>query len=268
MHVDLPSILVATAAVTLLAMIALWGVSLALGDVSIVDLYWGPGFAVIAFSALALGAGGTPRSSLIAGLVALWGIRLGLYLSWRNCGAGEDPRYQAIRRGFGDRFWLSSLAVVFLLQGVLMWIVSLPVQAAVVAVEPQSLVWLDAVGIVLWATGMLFETVGDWQLAAFKADPNNRGKVMDRGLWRHTRHPNYFGDFMVWWGCFAIALATPYGVWTVIGPLVITFLLLRVSGVSLLERSLVVTRPGYKEYVARTGAFFPWPPRRPVTPAQ
>jgi steroid 5-alpha reductase family enzyme len=244
------------------AMLALWLLSLALRDASIVDVWWGPGFAVVAAAAWWLGAGGdAPRRALSTGIVALWGLRLGGYLAWRNWGRGEDPRYQAMRRHWGPRFALASLATVFGLQGFLMWFVSLPVQAVHVSAG-GPLGALDALGAALAALGLFFEAVGDAQLARFRADPANRSRVMDRGLWRYTRHPNYFGDCCVWWGLYAIAAATPLGVWTFASPLLMTFLLLRVSGVALLERSIGRRRPEYADYAARTSAFVPRPPRR------
>jgi steroid 5-alpha reductase family enzyme len=205
-------------------------------------------------------AGSGDRAALALALTLLWGLRLGGYLLWRNAGHGEDPRYQAMRRHWGARFPLVSLVTVFALQGVLMWFVSLPVQVAI-ASTPTPFGALDALGALLFAIGLGFESVGDLQLARFKADPANAGRVMDRGLWRYTRHPNYFGDCLVWWGLFAIALATPAGVFTVLSPVAMTFLLLRVSGVALLERSIVKRRPEYRDYIERTSAFVPLPPR-------
>jgi steroid 5-alpha reductase family enzyme len=244
------------------AMFALWLVSLALRDVSIVDVFWGPGFALIAGAAWWLGVGGdSERRALATGLVALWGIRLGAYLAWRNTGRGEDPRYQAMRRHWGDRFPLASLGTVFGLQCLLMWFVSLPVQAVHVS-SGGPLGALDSAGTALALVGLFFETAGDLQLARFRTDPANRGRVMDQGLWRYTRHPNYFGDCCVWWGLYLIAAATPIGVWTLLSPAAMTFLLVRVSGVALLERSIGRRRPDYADYVARTSAFFPLPPRR------
>ncbi|MFO0756209.1 MAG: DUF1295 domain-containing protein [Byssovorax sp.] len=241
------------------ALFLLWLLSLRLRDSSIVDIFWGLGFAIIAWVTLLTRGGAPPRSRLAVGLTTLWGLRLASYLAWRNIGKGEDPRYVAMRRHHGDRWPLRSLFIVFGLQGVLMWIVSLPVQAAVRAPEPAALGPLDMAGAALVIVGVLFEGVGDLQLARFKGDPQNRGKVMDRGLWRYTRHPNYFGDFVVWWGLFAIAAAAGAW-WTAIGPLLMSVLLLRVSGVTLLEKSMRA-RPGYEAYVRRTSAFFPWPPR-------
>src|SRR5262249_43977169 len=156
---------------------------------------------------------------------------LGGYLVWRNWGRGEDFRYAAMRRHWGDRFRWVSLATVFGLQAVLMWGISLPVQIAVLSARPRQLTWLDAAGVAVWAIGLGFESIGDWQLARWKSDPANAGAVMDRGLWRYTRHPNYFGDACVWWGLFLVACATPVGVWTVPAPIAMTYLLARVSGV-------------------------------------
>jgi steroid 5-alpha reductase family enzyme len=244
-------------------MVAVWLTSVWLRDASIVDVTWGPGFAGIALVAFAVSDGAFARRVLVTALALVWGLRLGGYLLWRAWGKPEDFRYQAMRRHWGARFPIVSLFTVFALQGVLMWIVSLPIQIAQVSREPAALGALDALGAGLWLVGLLFESVGDAQLARFKADPANAGTVMDRGLWRYTRHPNYFGDCLVWWGLFAIALAVPGGVYAVVGPIVMTILLRRVSGVTLLERSLVKRRAGYADYVARTNAFVPGPPRAP-----
>ncbi len=259
---DAPTLFATALAIGAAAMAALWLVSLALRDASIVDIFWGPGFALIAGASWLLGSGGdAERRALSTALVALWGVRLGGYLAWRNIGRGEDPRYQAMRRRWGDRFPLASLFTVFGLQSLLMWFVSLPVQAVHVS-SGGPLGALDAAGAALALIGLFFEAVGDLQLARFRADPANRGRVMDRGLWRYTRHPNYFGDCCVWWGLYLIAAATPIGIWTLASPVAMTFLLLRVSGVALLERSIAKRRPDYADYAARTSAFVPRPPRR------
>jgi len=256
------TILLTTAAVTLAMMFGLWLVSLAMKNASIVDIFWGAGFAVIAVVTFARADGYAPRKLLIVSLVAIWGLRLASYIGWRNAGKGEDFRYQAMRKRYGDRFALISLFTVFILQGVLMWVISLPLQFAQLSREPARLTWLDFLGAALWVIGLSFEAIGDGQLARFKADPANKGKVMDRGLWAYTRHPNYFGDALLWWGYFLIALATRRGWWTVISPLLMTTLLMKVSGVALLEKTLVKTRPEYRDYVSRTSAFFPLPPKR------
>jgi len=263
----LTSVLAASAGAILLLMVVTWLVSVLVHDASIVDIIWGAGFVVVAATAAAAGDGFPDRRYLLLALVGIWGLRLSGYLAWRNLGHGEDYRYVAMRKKFGDRFWWISFFQVFLLQGVLMWVVSLPVQLSASAEEPASFGPLALVGIALWTVGFLFETVGDAQLARFKADPANRGQVMDQGLWRFTRHPNYFGDFCVWWGIFLVAAETGPGRFGIIGPIVMSTLLMRVSGVAMLERTIGKRRPGYAEYVARTSAFFPRPPKRPAAEA-
>lgn len=247
-------ILVASALGVAVLMTATWLVSLAAKDASIVDIVWGLGFVLVAW--IAWFGESDDRSLLVAALVTVWGVRLSGYLAWRNLGKGEDFRYQAMRRRYGRRFGLISLVVVFGLQGVLMWTVSLPVQAA--SGGPLSAV--DGLGVAVWIIGIAFETVGDLQLARFKRDPANAGKVLDTGLWRYTRHPNYFGDFCVWWGIYVVAFAGGAW-WTAIGPAVMTALLMRYSGAGLLEKTIGRRRPGYDEYVRTTNAFFPGPPK-------
>lgn len=243
------------------AMVCLWLVSLTLKNASIADAAWGAGFAMTAWASLALAERPTPRAWLLVALTTIWGLRLAGYLLWRNWGEPEDRRYAAMRRASGPRFWLTSLLTVFLLQGALMWFISLPLQLAIARRAPAPLGWLDLAGLLLWTTGFLFETVGDYQLARFKGDPQNAGQVLDRGLWRLTRHPNYFGDFCVWWGLYLIAAAGG-AAWTIASPLVMSYLLLKVSGATLLERTIADRRPDYAAYQARTNAFFPGPPRR------
>ncbi|MCU0306261.1 MAG: DUF1295 domain-containing protein [Thermoleophilia bacterium] len=241
-------------------MLVTWLISLPLRNASIIDPVWPLGFVVVAWVAFAAADGDRARSLLIVALVTVWGLRLSGYLFWRNAGKGEDFRYAAMRRR-GSRFWLRSLLTVFALQGVLMWVVSLPAQMGQVP-DGAGPVALAVAGVALWGVGVLFETVGDWQLARFKRDPANRGKVMDRGLWRYTRHPNYFGDFCVWWGIFLVAATAGGWVWvSAVGPLLMSVLLIRVSGVALLEKDIAARRPGYAEYARRTSAFFPRPPR-------
>jgi len=260
--------LAVAAAVIAGAMVLLWLVSLAARDTSIVDIFWGPGFVLVAWTVFAwvtahdLPDGGGARRLLLAALVTVWGLRLGIYLGRRNLGKGEDYRYVAMREKARGRFWLISLGKVFLLQGLLMWVVSLPLQAGQLPSTPDGLGPLALAGAAVWAIGLFFESLGDWQLARFKSDPANRGRVMDRGLWRYTRHPNYFGDFLVWWGLYLVALEGHGTWWTVAGPLLMSFLLLRVSGVAMLEKTIATRRPGYEQYVRRTSAFFPLPPRR------
>jgi steroid 5-alpha reductase family enzyme len=254
----------ATLVFTASAMLLLWLVSLRLRDASIVDIWWGPGFVSIAAVSFMLGSGGDPmRSRLVLLMAALWGLRLGAYLFWRNAGKGEDYRYQAMRRHYGERFARVSLVSVFGLQGALMWFISLPLQVAQTGGATGGLGALDALGSAAFAAGLLCEALGDLQLARFKSDRANAGRVMDRGLWRYTRHPNYFGDCLAWWGIWLVACGAPGGVYTLASPLLMTYLLLRVSGVALLERGLVKRKPGYADYIARTSAFIPRPPRVP-----
>lgn len=253
---SLPATLLLILALTFL----LWLVSLALRDASIVDIFWGCGFVIVAWYDWFTVTGYAPRRLLLTVLVTIWGLRLALYLFRRNAGRGEDFRYQAMRKRI-RYFAFVSLFIVFLAQGVLIWLISLPIQIAQSAPTPAHLTWLDYLGATLWLTGLTFEAVGDWQLARFKADPANKGKVMERGLWRYTRHPNYFGDALLWWGLFLIALAVPHGWLTVISPLVMTLLLLKISGVALLEKSLSKAKPDYAAYARRTSAFIPWFPK-------
>jgi len=259
---DLLPVWLASAGALAVALFALWLLSLARRDASIVDVFWGLGFVGVAWIAFALGDGTPARKTLVTGATTLFGVRLAGYLAWRNHGAGEDPRYQRMRRHHGDRFGWVSLFSVFGLQGVLLWLVSMPLQVAQVRPGPP-LGAFDVLGALLVAVGIAFESIGDLQLARFKSDPANAGRVMDRGLWRYTRHPNYFGDALVWWGLGVMALSVPGGAWTLFSPVLMTVLLLRVSGVKLLERSLAKTKPAYADYVARTSTFFPLPPRRP-----
>lgn len=243
-------------------MIALWLVSLRLRNSSIVDVFWGTGFVIANWIAFGLTPDGwAVRKGLIGLLVTIWGLRLSLYILWRNWGQPEDFRYQTWRREAGRSWWWQSLLRVFMLQGALMGIICAPLVAvhAGNAAAPSALTAFDLLGVAVWLVGFFFESAGDWQLARFKADPRNRGKIMDRGVWRYTRHPNYFGDAAEWWGFYLIAVAAG-GWWTIVSPILMTLLLLRVSGVTLLEKTLAA-RPGYGDYVRRTSAFIPWPPR-------
>lgn len=262
--------LVVTLSTTLAAIAGLmalvWLLSVARSDASIVDPFWGLGFVIVSLAAYLLNCPATMRTMLLVALTTIWGMRLSAYLLWRNSGHGEDRRYQAMRATHGTRFWWISLFTVFLLQAVILWFVSWPIQVACIAGEAVPLGWLDLVGASVWLVGFLFEAIGDWQLARFKSAPANAGRVMDRGLWRFTRHPNYFGDCCVWWGLYLIAAAGGAW-WTMFSPLVMTLLLLKVSGVSLLEKTITDRRPDYADYQARTNAFFPGLPRtRGVAP--
>ena len=242
-------------------MTLIWIVSLIRKDASVVDIFWGLGFVVVAACYFALTDGFMLRKIILMVIVAIWGLRLSGYILWRNWGKPEDFRYQKWRAEAGPSFWWRSYFKVFLTQGALMWIISAPLLAAQFGAAPAQLTWLDDLGIIVWAVGFFFEAGGDLQLARFKANPANKGKVMDRGVWRYTRHPNYFGDATQWWGYYLIALAAG-GWWTIFSPILMTMLLLRVSGVALLEKTLKETKPQYKDYVERTSAFFPLPPKK------
>lgn len=246
--------------VIVVVMVALWLVSTVRRDASIVDPFWGAGFVIVAWVAWYMNSPASLRVLILSSLTTVWGLRLSLFLLWRNRRHAEDRRYAAMRAHHGSRFWWVSLCTVFLLQAAILWFVSLPIQCAAALNSSVPPGWLDAAGITIWGFGLFFETVGDWQLARFKMDPSNAGRVMDHGLWRYTRHPNYFGDFCVWWGLYLIAAAG--GAWmTVFSPLLISFLLSKVSGVRLLERTIADRRPDYVAYMARTNAFFPGPRR-------
>ncbi len=237
-----------------------WLVSLALRNVSFVDSLWSLFFLVAAIiyaaDAAVLGA----RGQLVVALVAIWSLRLSIYITARNWGEPEDYRYRKIRER-NEPFRIKSLYLVFGLQGLLAWIISLPLLVAIM--QPGPIGPLDAAALLLWGVGIVFEAGGDYQLARFKSDPGNAGKVLDTGLWRYTRHPNYFGDFCIWWSFFLLALPAG-GWWTIASPLLMSFLLLRVSGVAMLERTIVNRRPKYADYVRKTNAFFPWQPKSPA----
>jgi len=248
-------------AVILGVMTLLWVVSLILKNSSIVDIFWGAGFVVVVWIAFALTPQGYDlRKWLISLLVTVWGLRLTLHILIRNWGKPEDFRYQKWREENGKSWWWRSFFQVFMLQGIIMWIVSTPLLAAQISPTPARLGVLDILGILLWGFGFYFEAAGDAQLTRFKSDPANKGKVMNRGVWQYTRHPNYFGDSAQWWGFYLIA-ASAGGWWTVFSPILMTLLLVRVSGVALLEKTME-KRPGYLEYKARTSAFIPWFPRK------
>jgi steroid 5-alpha reductase family enzyme len=238
-------------------MIALWLISVIRKDASIVDIFWGLGFGLIAGATFAVSPGGAKPIALTC-LTVVWGLRLSGYIAWRNHGKGEDPRYQAMRAYRGASFWWISLFTVFGLQGAVMWLVSLPVQVG--QLQGPTLSAVSYLGIAVGAVGFLFESLGDFQLAKFKSNSKNRNQVMDQGLWRYTRHPNYFGNALVWWGVFLVAV-TPSTFWLAISPVVMTFLLVKVSGVALLEKSLGSRSPEYRDYMRRTSAFIPWPPK-------
>jgi len=247
---------------TIAAMMTMvWILSLRRRDASIVDIAWGSGFVLVAWAVLVAASPRRAVDWVLPCLVTFWGLRLSGYLAWRNHGQPEDYRYRQMREKWGDAFWWVSLLTVFGLQGVVMWVVSLPIQTGI-GRDGAAASWLTLLGVVLWAIGFCFEAVGDWQLARFKSNPSNKGVVLDKGLWRYTRHPNYFGDFLVWWGLFSVAWSLGAPWWTVVSPATMSVLLMYVSGVTLLEKSLTAAKPTYQTYVQQTNAFFPGPPKR------
>ena len=243
-------------------MFVLWIISIFITNVSIVDIFWGFGYTLSATTYFVFGEGNPERKWLVFILVLIWGLRLTIYLGWRNIGKGEDFRYKEFRKNYGEnRYWWISFFQTFLLQGVLMWLISLPLLAAMHLSPDTSLGWLDAISVLIWIIGFTFETGGDLQLARFKRKPENKGKVLDRGFWRYTRHPNYFGDAAVWWA-FALFSMAAGGYWQMVGAVIITFFLMKVSGVTLLEKTLVETKPQYKDYIDKTSSFLPRPPKK------
>lgn len=242
-------------------MTLLWLFSLAIKDSSIVDIFWGIGFVITAwFYAYIIGFEKLNAWQFIfLGMVSIWGSRLAIYLGIRNIGKGEDFRYAQWRKESGKNWWWISFLRVFVLQGIILWIVSSIFVPALLATK--NLPILIYAGITLWAIGLYFEAIGDYQLMQFKNNPNNKGKVLNTGVWKYTRHPNYFGDALLWWGFFCFAFAHSSG-WTFIfSPLLMTFLLLKISGVAMLEKTLKETKPKYEEYIRKTSAFIPWPPK-------
>jgi steroid 5-alpha reductase family enzyme len=241
--------------VLLIAGVAAWVASLFVGKVSFVDSFWPAFFVLAAIVYMTGGEAHAARGLLVMLLLAAWALRLAVHIGIRNLGEPEDQRYASLAKRHRP-FSIKSLYIVFGLQAVLAWFVSLALLPSVRGGTPLNAV--DAAAAALWLAGMFFEVVGDWQLTRFRRDPSNRGKVLDNGLWRYTRHPNYFGEFCIWWAFYLFAVAAG-GWWTVLSPIVMSVLLLRVSGVALLEKTISKRRPGYAEYAERTNAFFPGP---------
>jgi len=237
-----------------------WVMSIKYQNVTIVDSLWGVGFVLVALTTFLVGSGFDGRRILVLLLTAMWGLRLTAHLTWRNWGQAEDHRYGQWRRESGPHFWWVSLFKVFWLQAVFLWVISLVLQHAMLAPQPVYFTILDIAGTLIWLIGMFFETVGDWQLSRFKSNPDNSRRVMDQGLWAWSRHPNYFGEFLIWWGFFVISLSTPGGWWTISSPIIVSLVLLKMTGVPLTETALKKRRPGYAAYVKRTSVFFPRPP--------
>jgi steroid 5-alpha reductase family enzyme len=242
-------------------MTTLWIVSVVLKNVSIVDMFWGFGF-VLVNTFYFFNTESTPAKIILLVLVAVWGIRLSIYLGIRNIGKPEDFRYQEFRKKYGEnRYWWISFFQTFLLQGILMFIISLPLLGVNLYSTSQSLNILDYLGILIWTIGFIFEAGGDKQLTDFKKNTANKGKVLSTGLWHYTRHPNYFGDSAVWWG-FGLFCLSAGSYWLVVGSVIMTLLIIKVSGVALLEKSLKDQKPQYKEYIEKTSSFIPWFPKK------
>lgn len=239
-----------------------WVLSVYLKNAGIVDIFWGLGFILVSgfyyFS--------TPdisfRKILVMTLVTIWGLRLSFHIYFRNSGKPEDYRYREFRKKYGEnRYWWFSYFQVFLLQGTLIWLISAPLLAAIYFETEKSFSVTDIIAIIFWTTGFVFETVGDWQLKQFKAVESNNGKLLQTGLWKYTRHPNYFGDAAVWWGFAFFSIATECYI-PVLSAVLMTWLIIKVSGVAMLERTLINSKPGFEDYVKKTNAFFPWFPKK------
>lgn len=243
-----------------LYMILIFMISQIKKDNSIVDMAWGPGFVLVSALALYLGQKFGFRQILVLILVLIWGTRLAIHIAIRSRGRGEDFRYAQWRRDWGKWFILRSFFQIFVFQGVLLLVISYPIIRIHYSSEP-GLNYLDIIGIFVWFTGFLFEAIGDYQLLKFKRNQENRGKIMDKGLWKYTRHPNYFGETLIWWGIFLISLSVKNGWTAIISPILITFLLLRVSGVTMLEKKYIGNKE-FEEYAKRTNSFIPWFPKK------
>lgn len=254
--IDIPAMLAGLAAITA-TMVVLWFFSVFLRNVSIVDIFWGPVIGLAGCVYWLPLPDPSVRAQLMLVLVVAWALRLGLYLFFRNKGKREDRRYAAMRERNDPAFWLKSLYLVFLLQAFLAWVVSLPVYGAMQGDAPLGV--LDYLGLVLFLFGLIWESLADWQLAHFLKNKTNKDSVLDTGVWRYSRHPNYFGEFCLWWGLWLLALAAG-AAWTVVGPLLLSFFLLKVSGVTMLEKDIGERRPAYRDYMRKTSAFFPRPP--------
>lgn len=246
----------------MILMTLVWIASVFMKNASIVDPFWSVGFIVAGVSYYLQTDGFELRKTILLTLLIIWGMRLAIYLGWRNIGKPEDYRYQQFRKDYGaERYWWFSFFQVFLLQGFLLWLISAPLLAAMYFGGDQPLGIFDYIGMTLWLIGFIFEAGGDYQLTRFKSKSENKGKLLTTGLWKYTRHPNYFGDACLWWGYgfFAIAVGSYL---PLLGPLLMSLLIIKVSGVAMLERTLKHTKLGYEDYVRRTSAFIPWFPKK------
>lgn len=243
-------------------MTAGWAVSLVRRNVTLADALWGAGFVLIAWLTFFTAHGYMPRMLFLCVLVTCWGVRLAAYMILRSRGKKEDKRYAAWRQKYGDSFWWVSLFKVFWLQALFQWLVALGVQYGQIRSVPAGFTLLDGIGVLVWITGFVVESAADLQLFRFLSNPANAGRVMERGLWRYSRHPNYFGESLMWWGIFIIVLSVPWGIWTIVSPILITYSLLRLSGVRLMEQLEFSNNPEYQAYAGRTSAFIPWFPKQ------
>ncbi len=254
MNIYLLSIILILVYMTTVFLFALW-----LEDNSIVDVAYGIAFVLVGWSGLLILGSGHARQWLSVILITVWGVRLALHIFLRKRGEGEDFRYRHWREEWGKTFVWRSFLQIFMLQGSVIFLVALPI-LLVINAPGGPLGALDLVGVMVWLFGFGFEAVGDWQLLRFKANPENRGRIIQNGLWRYTRHPNYFGEAVLWWGLFFIAINVQHGVWAIISPVLIAFLLLKVSGIPMLETKYE-NHPDFIVYKSRTNAFFPWFPK-------
>lgn len=255
-------LLISNLLILLTLLTLLWLISTRIKDASIIDIAWGPACALPAVLTFLRTDGAGPRAIVLTILVSLWAGRLAFYLAQRNLGHGEDYRYQKMRaaKASDAAFARWSLPYIYWLQGVIAWTVSLPVQLGQFGADGfGAIAWI---GVIIFVIGLSFEAIGDWQLKQFKADPANKGKLMTSGLWSLTRHPNYFGDAMVWTGLAVIALESPYGVWTILSPIVMAYFLVNVSGKAMTERAMAKKYPEYADYKRRVSGFIPMPPKR------
>jgi steroid 5-alpha reductase family enzyme len=266
MWFEAAQLLAANFMLVLSCLILLWGICLITGDPTPMDSFWAFGLALVSVSSFFLTGNASPRKILITSIAVAWGLRLGFHvlLRWRDHGA--DPRYAKMMKNAKEKFGWSypyaSLRLVFLTQAPLLWVTSLPVQLGQFSGADARLGAQSIAGAVLAVAGIIFESVGDWQLKRFKAVAGNAGKVMNRGLWRYTRHPNYFGDACVWWGLYIIAAESFFGIFSILGPAFLTFTLVKWSGAALLERRMLRSKPDYSEYIATTSSFIPWFPKK------
>jgi steroid 5-alpha reductase family enzyme len=250
-----------TAAALVVLMAVTFAVALRAGKHSVIDTAWGAGLAQVAVVALvsSLGHGQPSRRYLLLAAAVAWGLRLAGYVGWRNHGKPEDPRYRdLLSKASGDRN-VYAITHIYLLQALILWLATMPIQAGLLERAPAGPA--TVIGIIVWAAGFVLESAGDWQLARFKRDSAHQGQILDRGLWRYTRHPNYFGDFCMWWGLFLISFGSWNELPTIVGPLIMSFLLIRGTGAALTEK-VMAERPNYADYVARTSGFVPLPPKR------